>query len=123
MLLPLLLFIYCCHATEGGCAWDCAHCSQGRCVARYACSTGHVCPLRASPTDPCQRLQCHANGLCVAANVCVQDLPTTATPTDITTPVDRSLMVIVTLLLLGLMALVALCIGVYMTRHGLRSGR
>lgn len=107
----LLLFISLATAL---CDWDCAQCIQQHCTAYYPCNDLTIlCPPLVNPLDHCQQLQCLA-GIC---RVYITTNCTLApTPSPLVAPIEPSLLGMVVVMLMGLMLLVALCIGGFLAR-------
>lgn len=110
-MLLLLLFSW---SLAFQCEWDCKQCNAQHCTAYYPCNNGSLlCPPLTDPMDPCQQLQC-VSGICRAYT------STSCGPTSelvSTIPVDRGLLGLVVVMLMGLMLLVAVCIGAILTRR------
>ena len=116
MLLLLLLQLIIHLVTAMPCEWDCAQCTATHCTARFPCGTDVLCPL--APGTPAGQCLTCVSGICTATPNCTQP-PFATAPV----PVARPLMGVVTGMLLGLMLLLALCIGAYLTSGRARSRR
>lgn len=110
-LVLLSLFI---SLTTASCEWDCAQCIQQHCTAYYPCDDVTLfCPPLVNPVDHCQQLQCQA-GICRIYTT--TNCTLAPTPAPMVAPIEPSFLGMVVVMLMGLMLVVAICIGGFLTR-------